>query len=106
MRLSETQADGATLRDHLLAAERAGAGHDALLDARPPRGTEKLWDTFASLSASRQPESGLAPSEVLAWQRLHGVALLPWEVETIEAVDRACVALMREQAAKRRKVRP
>jgi hypothetical protein len=105
MRLSETQADGATLRDHLLAAAASGAGRDALLDVRPPRGTERLWDAFAALSASRVPESGIAPSEVIAWQRLHGVRLSPWEAETLEAVDRACVAQMRAQAARRRKAK-
>lgn len=105
MRLSETQADGATLREHLLAAAAAGAGRDALLEARPPRGTERLWDAFAALSASRTPESGIAPTEVLAWQQLHCVRLSAWEVETLEAVDRACVAQMRTQAARRRKAR-
>lgn len=105
MRLIEQQADGSTLRDHLLAAAQNGAQRDALLDATAPRGTEALWECYASLSASRTPESGIAPSQIAAWQALHGVTLNPWEVDTLEAVDRACMSIMRDQAARRRKAR-
>lgn len=105
MRLSETQADGATLRDHLLAAAAQGSARDPMLDATVPLGAETLWECFASLSASRAAESGIAPSEIEAWQRLRGVKLTPWEVDTLEAVDRACMSIMRDQAARRRKAR-
>lgn len=106
MRLSETQADGATLREHLLAAARSGMARDARLDVQPPHGTERLWATYAALAASRHDGAAIAPSEVLAWQTLHGVRLSPWEVETLESVDRACVQQLRAMSARHRKVRP
>lgn len=105
MRLQDRQSDGSALRDHLIAAARNGAEPDARLHAEAPAGMSQLWSAYTSMSSARVGESCIAPSEMLAWQRLHAVRLSPWEVGTIEAVDRACVAVLRAQSAKRRAVK-
>ena len=42
-----------------------------------------LWGAFISLG------DGFGPSDVLAWQTLHGVTLTPWEAETLLIMSRA-----------------
>lgn len=102
MRLSETQGDGATLRDHLLAAAAATGRRDPLLEHRLPAAAGELWNAFAALATSRPGGAGIPASEIVAWQALHGVRFTPWEVDTLEALDRACAAQLRRQAARRR----
>ena len=101
MTLAATQSDGATLRDHLIAAGAA----DPRLVAQPPRGTESLWHVVVALSAQRTEPVASPASEIDAWQRLHGVRLSPWEVETVQAADRACVAVLRLQAESKRRIK-
>lgn len=106
MHLAERLPDGASLRDHLTAAVRQGGRADPRLAAQPPRGVEHLWFAFLDLHGARVSGFGvsaIAPSEVLAWQTLRGVQLTAWEVETLTAVDRAVVAVMNEQQAKKAK---
>ena len=102
MRLSETQSDGSTLRDHLLAAARAGHAVE-LLERRAPAGTSPLWDAFASLASARQNGAAIPASEIDAWQRIHGVRLTPWEVDTLVAMDRACINHLRARDAQRQR---
>jgi hypothetical protein len=99
MSLAALQTDGATLRDHLLAAGAA----DQRLVAQPPRGTESLWHVVVALSAQRTEPVATPASEIDAWQRLHGVTLSPWEAETVQAADRACAAVLRLQAESKRR---
>jgi hypothetical protein len=51
---------------------------------------------FAELSAARPLGLGAAgaipPSEIAAWCALHGVRLTSWELDTLSAIDRACLA--------------
>ena len=92
MQLAAAQPDGSTLRAHLQAAAAAGARVDARLLSRPPREALALWGAFLDLSAARpmgMTAGAIPPSEVLAWQQLHGVRLSAWEVETLGAMDRA-----------------
>lgn len=106
MRLAERLPDGSSLRDHLAAAAAHNKRGDPRLAATPPRGVEHLWLAFLDLHGSRQSGFGaaaIAPSEVAAWCALRGVRLTAWEVETLTAVDRAVVAVMNEQQAKKAK---
>jgi hypothetical protein len=96
MQLDKGQADGQTLRAHLVAAAQKSGNADPRLTLRAPRAGAELWRLYGELNACRPPSMGgvvcVPPSEILAWQQLHGVALTPWEVETLMAMDRAAVA--------------
>lgn len=96
MRLSHRQADGATVREHLQASAAAsGRAHPDLLVPVPPGG-ETVWEAFIGLSAGRPVGLGgsaqIPPSEFVAWQSLHGLRLSSWEVDTLQAMDRAALA--------------
>lgn len=106
MRLAERLPDGSSLRDHLTTAAAHNKRRDPRLAATPPRGVEHLWFAFLDMHGARASGFGaaaIAPSEVVAWCALHGVRLTAWEVETLTAVDRAVVAVMNEQQAKKAK---
>jgi hypothetical protein len=95
MRLAATLPDGSTLRDHLHAAAAAGMPADVLLLSRAPGSAAAIWEAFVALNAARpvgMGPSAIPPSELLAWQQLHGVCLSPWEAETLLAMDRAALA--------------
>lgn len=99
MQLAQRQRDGRPLRDHLLAAKRQGHAHP-LLQAQPlPPGGAQLWALLQELCSSRQQGMsgaiGLQRTEVESWQRLYGVRLTPWELDTLFAMDGA----MRNAAA-------
>jgi hypothetical protein len=100
MQLGARLKDGSTLRDHLQAAVRQGALPDPRLLERLPEHGAALWDAFAALSTSRPAGMGGAsavpPSEIAAWQQLHGVRLTGWEIDTLCAMDRAALAVMAE----------
>jgi hypothetical protein len=36
--------------------------------------------------------SAITPADMLAWQQLHGVRFTAWEVDTLQAMDRAALA--------------
>lgn len=106
MILGTPQGDGAPLRVHLQRLRQATGRVDAQLaeSLRPlPAGVAPLWDVFAALSATRVPAAdGMGPItcvEMEAWQRLHGVALTPWEAETLLAMDRAARSVPPPKAA-------
>lgn len=90
MLLDSKQPDGASLRVHLQRAAAVGKV-DPLLEAVPlPYFLQILWDTFLLLNKKRTHGMGVNPissMEIESWCRLHRIDLLPWEVETIEAVD-------------------
>lgn len=94
MQLSHRQRDGRQLRAHLLAAQRNGGHTHPLLITQPlPPGGGLLWDALTQLSATRQQgmggAGGIGFAEIESWQRLHGVQLTPWEVDTLIAMDAA-----------------
>lgn len=101
MQLVQRQADGSTLREHLLAAMAQGAAPDARLSATVPAGGQALWDAFCSMSSGRQAGLGgagpIPPSEVLAWQQLQGVRFTPWELDTLRAMDDAALGVLADQ---------
>jgi hypothetical protein len=95
MELSAVQPDGSTLRQHLQVAAAAGATPDPRLAGRPPAAAAALWDAFLSLNAARPAglaPSAITPADMLAWQQLHGVRFTAWEVDTLQAMDRAALA--------------
>lgn len=96
MQLGQRQPTGQTLREQLQVAADGGLFDDRM-KARPPAGCQALWDTFRELAAMRP--SGMGPSpipgpEYECWQRLNGVRLTPWEVDTLKAMDGAALAAM------------
>jgi len=78
---------------HLQRAARATRKPQPLLDLRSPPAAQPLWDAFTALSGSRAPQLGpITCAEIEAWARLMAVALTPWEVETLQHMDRAARA--------------
>lgn len=96
--------DGATYRDHLLSVERAGQSTGEL-DAPPlPAGCEELlgafWQLRQGAGDNGMTPNAIRPSEVVAWQQLHGVQLMPDEVDLLFAMDSAAMAAFADNAAK------
>lgn len=97
------QPDGYTLREHLLNGARQRRDYSALAMPELPPGCAHVWNTYNELAAGRSAMGGgIPPSEIVAWQQLHGVVLSPWELDTVHAIDRAVQAVMdKQQAAER-----
>lgn len=92
MQLAQRQPDGDTLRGYLQWQAQASGHADPRLTAQPPKGCESLWATYCELSAMRPSGMGVSPipgAEYESWQRLNGIALTPWEVDTLKAMDSA-----------------
>lgn len=89
----------------MLAAERATGKRPPELDVPPlPSHARQVWHTFLALHRKRRsgmsaPE-GIADSEILSWQHLHGVRLSPWELQAIDELDAAFLQQAAEQAEK------
>jgi hypothetical protein len=71
--------------------ERRADLEDQLAVPPLPPALAYLWQAFLRL-ASRRQSSGFGPmklgwSEIEAFNRLSGLALRPWEIEVIEALD-------------------
>jgi hypothetical protein len=97
MQLMRRQPDGQPLRAHLLAGAAACGQADPRLTMRPPELASALWQAFVDLASARpvgMAPGAVPPSEIAAWQQLHGVQLSPWEVETLQAMDRAALSVM------------
>lgn len=112
VQLGQRQADGRPLLQHLQAAQaRSGYVHPLLAPVPLPPGGAELWGVYARVSrASRNAmgeAGGIKPTELDAWQRLHGVRLTPWEVSVIEAMDDAArAAAARTEKAPGKPARP
>lgn len=87
--MSELQGDGASLRTHLQRAAGTGRIDDRLFNECPKEGLS-VWLTFVQVGRSRPAgfgASAVSLQEVEAWQRLFGVRLTAWELETIIELD-------------------
>lgn len=90
--LSRATPDGNTEREHLLAMERqTGRSAPELQLPELPDGCHLIWNTFLELHNARA-SSGMGPSaigwqDLLAWQRVRGVQLTTWEIDTLMAID-------------------
>lgn len=99
MQLATRQSDGSTLREHLQSAAAQGQPADPRLGAGAPPQCAALWDAFVALNGARPSGMGasaIPPSEIVAWQQLHGVRLTPWEVDTLRAMDQAALGVAAE----------
>ena len=99
MQLGQRQPDGNTLRDHLQAVARSTGQADPRLTVRLLPCLTGLWDAYCELSAMRPSGMGASAipgAEYESWQRLSGVQLTPWEVDTLKAMDRAALSAMAE----------
>jgi hypothetical protein len=88
MKLAARFPDGATLRDHLLAAN----ARDPLLTIQCPRECRALWSAYLDIANGRAGAESIPMSEIAAWQSLRDTQLSAWELDTLLAMDRAVVA--------------
>ncbi len=74
---------------------------DPLLLGPPvPPAVRDLWHTYMQLAASRRTGMGMSPlalTDIEAWQRLNGVRLTPWELDTLIDLDAAAMAALAKQ---------
>lgn len=101
MRLHKRLPDGSTTLQHLQAAAAVTGKADAALLRRVPRAAAALWEAFCEIASGRPSSMGPQPvpsTEIESWQRLSGVQLSPWEVDTLRLMDRAAVAVLAEKA--------
>lgn len=93
MQLGQKQPDGATLREHLMAAMRQSCRADSRLVQRVPAAGQPLWDAFAQLNRVRpggfSGPAPISPQDTLAWCQLRGVQLTAWELDTLAEMDAA-----------------
>ena len=101
-RLDAPQKGGGTLRDHLLAAKRAGAKVPELDVGLPPPGLHFVLPAFRHLSNRRDFTPDGVPllirdQAVLAWSTLNGTALRPWEFHLLMILDHAWIDAIRTE---------
>ena len=87
--MSELQGDGASLRTHLQRAAGTGRIDDRLFNECPKQ-CLPLWTAFTQIGRSRPSgfgASAISLQEIEAWQRLYGVRLTAWELDTIIELD-------------------
>jgi hypothetical protein len=95
VKLGAPAGDGASKRDHLLAASKfTGELDPQLAEAlqQLPSLVRPIWQAFEALCGTRHDGAPIALTEIEAWQRLNGVPLTPWEVETLLAMDQAALS--------------
>ena len=99
MRLGQRQPDGASVRDHLQAGSAATGRVHPMLTLTLPACLAGLWQAFCEMARPVGMAPGPIPAaEIEAWQRLSRVTLTPWEVDTLRAMDRAALAVLKEKA--------
>lgn len=101
MSLSVPQGDGAPLRAHLQSAYRATGVLDPRLESALrdlPSIVRPIWQTYEALSDTRHDGAPITHLEIEAWQRLHGIVLTPWEVDTLLDMDRAALSAVPRKA--------
>lgn len=87
--MSELQGDGASLRTHLQRAAGTGRIDDRLFN-ECPKEVRAIWETFTQIGRSRPSGFGVSAvslQEIESWQRLYGVRLTAWELDTIIELD-------------------
>ena len=93
--------DGLTQRDHLQAyAKSSGEIPPELIVPPLPGCLYAIWEIFLQLHHMRS--GGMGPnainaSDLLAYQHLHGIALNPWELDCIHALDQVALKAASEQ---------
>jgi len=99
--LGRREPDGATRRDHLMAAERAGIRTGELDPPPLPPGGDVLLDVYWRLRRSAGGNgmgmNAVSLHDVLAYQQAYGVALLPEEIDWLLDIDAAVLAAIAEK---------
>ncbi len=94
--------DGATYRDHLVAAERAGIDTGDLEPKPIPSDCDQLLEPFWALRRSAgsngMTANAISYGDMVHWQTLYGVRLEPMEIDLILAMDGAAVAAFSEKS--------
>lgn len=98
--LAQRQKDGATLREHLMAAEAALRRPIDKLHVECPRALVYVWDWFCDISSSRKSGYGgsepISYEELRAWQALNGIELTKYELSLIRKIDRTFINVSRK----------
>ena len=77
-----------TLREHLETIyESTGEEPVEFQRAEIPAITEHIWAWYLTLHTGRVPGAPLAFTEIEAWSRIYRIALTPFEIRAIKAVD-------------------
>lgn len=78
------------MRAHLQQLAANTGRTDTRLSLTCPPGCLSVWSAFIQLSRTRpqgMEAGGITFAEIEAWQRLTGVALSPWELDTLVELD-------------------
>jgi len=106
VQLAQRQPDGDTLRGYLQWQAAASGKADPRLTSHPPSCVSSLWDAYCDLSAMRPPAmsgmSAIPGTEYESWQRLNGIALNVWEIDTLRAMDAAARSAVAEAQQQQR----
>lgn len=93
--------DGSTYREHLLAVERTGIDTGELVAPDPPPGADALlnlfWTLYQSAGSTGFGKAAIKSVDIVAWQQLVGVTLLPSEVDVIFFLDNVAQAATAEK---------
>ena len=105
--MSEPQADGHTLQEHLDAAERqTGISPPGLDGPDCPPEAWYLWEWYIALGNARGGNGfGLNPigfTEIAAWSALTGCRPTPFEVGCLRALDDAFFRVREERERKKK----
>lgn len=85
--MSKPEKDGAPLRSHLEAVERATRKPMERLHRKCPDGAVYLWHWFIEISNARVPGEPIGFRDLLAWQEVTGITLNAWEADALRALD-------------------
>ena len=78
------------MREHLQRLASSTGRTDERLLLECPAGCRTIWSVFSQLGRTRQRgmgASGIAFTEIEAWQHLTGVRLSPWELDVLTEID-------------------
>lgn len=103
MRLNFKRPNGTTLREVLLASEKASGRPESGLRIDIPPSCTELWETFCGLASRRRSGLSAQPlvwSDIEAWCAMYRAHLSAWELDTLCEMDAAGLrAVAEEQAA-------
>jgi hypothetical protein len=106
LELSQPLGKDGTVRDILVQREKATGQRETKLDeGRIPPACLELWNVFLDLHSKRRAAFfGVSPlcfEDIESYQRLMGITLTPWEVETILALDSKVVSRLNERLSRK-----
>lgn len=100
--MSQKTGDGASVRAHLLSVERASGR--VVAELTPPDVPACLMPVLllffqlrAGAGSNGMTSNAITPAQIKAWADLYGVALTPWELDTLFEMDAAALAELSER---------